>query len=186
MSRTRKDRPYWVLKNDPKMSRRAIHEHLIPQREKVGEEEYNLYAWRPDIEPVVRIRPLFKRWTEQVECTLDIPEKNHTVHTGSWQGARTNEEMLEGKHCEYLLDYYPNIRSNKDNKRLINKSVRAKSRSQCRQLAKKFDNVYDWREELMWLKEFTLEDVWYAQGIDPDDWDVYADPKRTGRNWWWD
>lgn len=180
MSRTFKDRPYWVLKNDPKMARYAVHNHLAPQRKLVGEEEYNIYQWHPrghELTPVYRTRKMFKHWTEPVPCTLDIPEVNDAYH-GRWQGSTPNEEMLNRKYCEYYLEYYPNIHSNKSAKHTVNKSARGKVRQQCKNLASKYDRVIDCREELEWFGDFSLEDIWEAQGIDSADWDVYAETKR--------
>jgi len=175
------------MKNDPNAARYAVHDHLVPQREEVGEESYNIYKWHPrghELEPVFRTRPLYKRWYEYVPCTLDLPEVNDTTYH-RWQGSKSNEEMLDQKNCEYHLEYYPNDKSNKTAKRIVNKTARGKVRQQCRDLAGKFDRVIDFREELEWLGHFSLEDIWEAQGIDSDDWDVYADAKRTKNYWIW-
>ena len=116
MSRTRKDRPYWVLHNDPKSPRKAHHHHLKTVREKVGEEP--VYRDDFDGKPFVwYARPLYKRWVETVECDLDKPYKQN--------------DGFHGKNCSYYLDWYPeNYRSNKSMQRLTNGALRSKVRQQ--------------------------------------------------------
>lgn len=173
MSRTFKDRPYWVLKNDPKMARYAVHNHLVPHRKEVGEEQYNIFSWRKDshdLTPIYRTRKLYKRWSEYVPCTLDIPE---------------TKDYDEDKHCEYYLEYYPNVHSNKSAKHMVNKSTRGKVRQQCKELVGKYDRVIDFREQLLDGDRFTLEDMWNYYSIDADNWDVYVEYDRWKNYWIW-
>jgi len=157
LSRTLKDRPYWVLKNDPKMSRYATHAHIVMQREEIGEEEYDRYPWRPDVDPVTHIRKLYRRWYENIPCTLDIPEQSrHARQYARWQGRHTNEEMLEGKYCEYWLRYYPNMKSDKAFKQLTNQAIRSRINQQLRA----------------------------ACHEDPEDVDISTDTKYNSRGWW--
>lgn len=79
MSRTYKTRPYWVKLNDPKFPTKERHQHHVVKREKTGRmEEYTVHVWTGDIfnmQPVVRLRPQYREWTEYVPCSIDIPEK---------------------------------------------------------------------------------------------------------------
>lgn len=165
MSRTRKDRPYWVLKQDPKMDRYATHNHLVVLQELIGEEP--VYRNVPDKhgwgwhEEVWYTRKLYRRTPVPVDCTLDIPEgPSHT-----WRRrARTNEERLDQKNCHWWLDYYPNVRSDKYYKQLTNGAVRSKVRQKLHEAVR--DHGTNWNE---------------------DDWldvDIFVDTKQVGNNWW--
>lgn len=83
MSRTRKDRPYWVRSNDPKERRSEVHNHLRQHREKVGEEKYihtpahtvrdeygRFLCYVPEYSWMVNV---YKRWVEVAECNVNEP-----------------------------------------------------------------------------------------------------------------
>ena len=144
MSRTLKDRPYWVLKNDPKMDRYAIHHHLITHRELVGYEP----IMRTDglgNEVLWYMAGIYNSWSERVDCTLDLPE------------SPSDSRFRNDKHCCYWLEYYPNIRSNKDIKQLTNGALRSKVRQQ--------------------LREAILDGDWEAV-------DIHTDCKYIWYGWW--
>ncbi len=168
MSRTRKDRPYWVLKNDPKMARYASHDHVVTLMELVGEEpvyrrvpDKDGYHWQ---DKLWYVRKLYKRTPVVVPCTLDIPEG--TPSTWRYRSPRiiSNEERLKQKNCYWGLEYHPNIRSNKDMKQLTNGAVRSKVRQQLHEAVKSYGTDWD-------------EDDWY-------DVDVFVDSKHIHAGWW--
>lgn len=142
MSRTLKDRPYSVLKADPKMARYASHHHITSRREKVGEEVITRDGYDRSGELIHDIpfwtRPLYKHWVENVDCTLEDPES-------------------PDKHCYWWLEYYPNVRSNKDFKSLTNGALRSKVRQQ--------------------LHTALLDGDWEAV-------DIHADCKYAWYGWW--
>jgi len=165
MSRTHKDRPYWVLKNDPEMARYATHSHLVTLSELVDEEP--VYRNVPDKdgwhwhEEVWYTRKIYKHWTVPVDCTLDIPEEDGRV----WRKrAVTNDERLAQKNCYWWLEYYPNTRSSKDYKRLTNGTVRSKVRQQLNKAVRDLGA--------------------YWEDGDWDDIDVFVDSKYVGNGWW--
>ncbi len=147
MSRTHKDRPHWVRRNDPKTDKYATHDHKVVCREQIGEEEvmrlvYDRDGWHTHKE-VWYTRPLFKRWVETVPCTLDVPENGPS----SWRYRRprtqTNEEKLADKHCYWNLEYYPGGPSGKEYKKLTNSALRSKVRTQLHMARV---NDLDWDE----------------------------------------
>lgn len=147
MSRTLKDRPHWVRRNDPKTDKYAMHDHKVVLREKVGEEPvmrraYDKDGWHSH-EEVWYTRPLFKRWVENTPCTLDMLEKGPS----SWRFRRprslTNDELLEEKNCYWNLEYYPGGPSGKEYKKLTNSALRSKVRTQ---LHMALVNDLDWDE----------------------------------------
>lgn len=170
MSRTLKDRPYWVLKQDPSMSRYATHQHHVVLREEIAEEPVyrrvpTKDGWHWEDE-VWYTRKLFKRWTANTDCTLDIPEGNPS----SWRlrsprPIPSNEKKLEEKNCYWWLEYYPNVRSHKDYKRLTNGAMRSKVRQQLHNAVRDYGSY--------------CEDgaVWY-------DVDVAPDTKYASSCWW--
>jgi hypothetical protein len=122
MSRTLKDRPYWVIKNAPDTAKYPIHHHVVTKSEVVGTEEVT----RPGIDLKTGHwitvhwydRPLYKSWRENVDCTLDVPENETT-----WR-------RRSDKNCYYNLEYYPNERRNAEFKQLTNRTLRSKIRQQ--------------------------------------------------------
>lgn len=147
MSRTLKDRPHWVRRNDPKTDKYAKHDHKVILREKVGEEPvmrraYDRDGWHSHDE-VWYYRPLFKRWIETIPCTLDVPENGPS----SWRWRRprnlTNDELRNEKNCHWNLEYYPGGPSGKEYKRLTNGAIRSKVRTQ---LHLALVNDLDWDE----------------------------------------
>lgn len=154
MSRTRKDRPYWVLKNDPGMARFARHDHLVTIREKVGEEPVYRSALDKDgwhwHDEFLYMRPLYGRYVEQVDCDLDVPE----ISGYSWRHA---------KNCHYWLEYYPNVKSHKEYKRLTNGAKRSKVRQVLHSAIRDNGNC-------------TEEEYW--------DVDTHTDSKYDSCYWW--
>ena len=168
MSRTRKDRPYWVLKNDPKMDRYATHDHLVTLSELVGEEPVYRNALSKDgghwEQKLWYTRKLYKRTVVPVDCTLDVPEG--APHTWRTKGPRTktDDERLAEKNCYWWLEYYPNVKSDKEYKRLTNGTVRSKVRQQLNKAVR--DLGANWGDG------------------DWDDVDVFVDSKYVGNGWW--
>lgn len=123
MSRTLKDRPYWVLKNDPDMDKKyPIHHHVVTHSEVVGTEEITRQGIDLKTGHWITVhwydRNLYKTWRENVDCTLDIPENDVLGY------------RRQDKHCYYNLEYYPNEHSEKEFKQLSNRAVRSKIRQQ--------------------------------------------------------
>ena len=170
MSRTRKDRPYWVRANDPTSARRASHKHLITCIEKIGEEvvtrngwNFKLDRWENDVPWYTR--GIYRRWTEQVPCTLDIPEK--TPSTWRWHGNSRpydNDRERNDKHCNYWLQYDGDYRSGKDWKHLTNSAVRGKVKEQLNAAVRDYGS--------------------YWEDGDWDDVDVFVDSKHAGNGWY--
>lgn len=79
MSRTYSTRPEWVKLNDPKFPTKERHQHHRIMREPTGNMvEYVTHRWTGDIfnlEPIVRLIPEYRIWTENIDCTIDIPEQ---------------------------------------------------------------------------------------------------------------
>jgi hypothetical protein len=82
MSRTRKDRPYWVRSNDSKERREAVHNHLRHRREYVRTDVTTIppkYVWDWDEMRYYKIPErqesvhVWDRWTEEVPCNIDEP-----------------------------------------------------------------------------------------------------------------
>ncbi|WPH59015.1 hypothetical protein SEA_LUCKYSOCKE_45 [Streptomyces phage LuckySocke] len=167
MSRTYKDRPHWVRRNDPTTEKYASHDHLITCREKVGEEPVMRRALSKDgwhwEDEVWYTRPLFKRWTEKVPCTLHVPEEGPSNH---WRKTynRTNEEKRNNKNCFFNLEYYPGGPSGKVFKRLTHGAERSKIRQQL-QVA--LNTHSHWWDDGEW-----------------DDVDIHNDSKYASRGWW--
>lgn len=160
MSRTRKDRPYWVLKNDPSMDRYATHDHIVVLREQIGEEpvyrkalDKDGWHWKDEL---WYMKKLYSHTAVNVDCTLDMPEEDGRVYR---KRATTNEERLAQKNCYWWLEYYPNVKSSKDYKRLTNGAVRSKVRQQLNKAVR--DRNSDW-----------------------EDLDVFVDSKHVGNGWW--
>lgn len=161
LSRTLKDRPHWVRRNDPKTEKYASHDHKVVCREKIGEEPITRRVPSKDgwhwYDEVWYTRPLFKRWVEHVPCTLDVLETGPSAWRSRRPRVQTNEEKLADKHCYWNLEYYPGGPSGKVYKRLTHGAERSKIRQQL-QLAL---NSGDW-----------------------DDVDIYNDSKYASRGWW--
>ena len=155
MSRTHKDRPYWVLKNDPEMDRYASHNHLKTVYEQIGEEP--VYRHVPDKDgwhwhdELMYMRPIFGRRVEHVECDLDVPE----VSGYSWR---------RDKNCHWWLEYYPNVKSHKEYKQLTNGAKRSKVRQVLHNAVR---NNGRWADEEAW---------W--------DVDEHTDSKYDSSYWW--
>lgn len=170
MSRTLKDRPYWVRVNDPRSSRYASHDHRVTCREQIGEEP--VYRERPDKDgyhwhkELSYLRPLYRLWSETIPCTLDEPEKPPT--TWRWHGPRTmtdeqfNERVRSRKNCNYHLTFDGDYRSGKDFKRLTHGAERSKIRQQLQ-------------------TAMTTHNCWWA---DWEDVDIHNDSKYASRGWW--
>lgn len=167
MSRTRKDRPYWVLKSDPKMDRYATHDHIVVVYDVVGEEPIyrrvpNKDGWGYH-EELWYTRKLYKRTPVQVPCTLDTPDKPR--HTWRYSRSLTAPDRLEQKNCYWWLEYYPNVRSHKDFKQLTSGAVRSKVRQKLHEAVRDYG----------------------ASTTDLDDWydvDVFVDSKHINKGWW--
>lgn len=77
MSRTYNHRPHWVKLNDPKFPVIERHQHYVVKREKIGMGIRTRNKWVGGdkyIEEVEYEYPLYRRWSEAVPCTIDIPE----------------------------------------------------------------------------------------------------------------
>ncbi len=171
MSRTLKDRPYWVRVNDPSSSRRASHTHMITCHEKIGEEpvyrevpDKDGWHWRKEVS---YMRPLFRRWVETVPCTLNLPERRSS---NSWRmaprklGEERNEYMRNDKHCNYWLTHDGDYVSGKAFKRLTHSAERSKIRQQLQ-------------------TALTTHNYWWDDG-DWNDVDIHNDSKYASRGWW--
>lgn len=167
MSRTLKDRPHWVRRNDPSTEKYARHDHLITCREKIGEEPVmrrvpSKDGWHWEDE-VWYTRPIFKRWTEKIPCTLDVPEEGPS----SWWGKRrnrSNDELRAEKNCYWNLEYYPGGPSGKPFKHLTHSAERSKIRTQLHNAVRDFGQ--DWEDG------------------DWDEVDIHNDSKYASRGWW--
>lgn len=98
MSRTYSHRPHWVKLNDPKTPTKERHQHYVVKKEKVGEELVETYAWRRDLDMPKHTytRAIYYRWTEQVPCTIDIPEH-------SWQDRSKYPDKLCDKRLLFTV-----------------------------------------------------------------------------------
>lgn len=167
MSRTLKDRPHWVRRNDPTTEKYASHDHKIVCREKIGEEPIMRRVPSKDgwhwYDEVWYTRPLFRRWVESVPCTLDIPETGPSSWWGKHRNS-SNEDKRQGKHCYWNLEYYPGGPSGKEYKRLTNSAIRSKVRTQLHNAVR--DYGHDWDEE-----------DWYEV-------DIHDGGKYVSRGWW--
>lgn len=168
MSRTRKDRPYWVLKNDPSMERYASHDHLVLQTEWIGEEPVYRRALSKDgwhwEDKLYYTRQLYKRWYVAVDCTLDIPEGTPSTWRLNYPRVITNEDRLADKHCYWNLEYYPNVKSHKDFKKLTNGAVRSKVKQKLHTAVRDYGR--------------------YWEDGDWEDIDVFEDSKYNSSQWW--
>ncbi len=169
MSRTLKDRPYWVLKNDPTLDRYADHKHHVVFREHFADEPVYRSVLSKDgfhwEDQLYYTRGLYKRWSVNTDCTIDVPEG--TPSSWRFRSPRripSNEERLVKKNCSWQLNYYPNTRSNKDRKRLTNGATRSKVRQQLHNAVRDNGN-------------------WTAY-VDWEDVDLVEDSKYSSSRWW--
>lgn len=181
MSRTKKDRPYWVRVNDPKSERYESHTHTVYCREKTGEEPIyrrklskDNWHWEDEL---IYMRPIYRIWPEEVPCTLD----RHEQPPSQWRtrpktrtDAEHNERQLTGKHCNYWLRYDKDYVSGKFYKRLTNGAERSKIRTQLHNAV---------RDNGRWVDYPLLEDqeTWYE---DWEDVDIVNDSKYASRGWY--
>jgi hypothetical protein len=162
MSRTRKDRPYWVKVNDPTSPRYASHNHIVTLSEVVGEEPVyrDGYDKHGNLvhDVLYYIRKLYKHWPAQVDCTLDRPTAPPCMTNLSkvWRSP-DNDARLSAKHCEYRLIHDGDYVSGRTWKCLTNGAVRSKVRQQ--------------------LHEALLNKNW-------DHVDIFTDSKYDSRGWW--
>jgi hypothetical protein len=156
MSRTYNTRPMWVRNNDPRnVPVRVSHQHSVVLSEVIGEEEYEPH-WAPG---TTRTRALYHRWSEPVECTVDVPEETPSSWRFRHPRNQTNEEKLAEKHCYCYPRWYSETwRSEKDFKRLTNSAVRGKVRQQ--------------------LHTALISD------LDWDEIDIHTDSKYDWSGWW--
>jgi hypothetical protein len=151
------------------MDRYARHDHVVVLREKIDEEPVmrrvpSKDGWHWDDE-VWYTRPIFKRWSVVVPCTLDIPEEGVSVWRKKARN-KTNEDKLTEKNCFWWLEYYPNVANgNSGYKRLTNQAVRSKVKQQLHNAVR--DYGYDWEDG------------------DWDDVDVFVDSKHQSAGWWY-
>jgi hypothetical protein len=146
----------WVKNNDPRnVATRVSHQHSVVLKEQIGEETYEP-AWAPG---TTRIKPLYKRWSVPVECTLDVPETTPSAWRRRYPRIETNEDKLTDKHCySYLRWYSETWKSCKSYKRLTNSATRGKVRQQL-----------------------------HTALISSEDWDevdIYTDSKYDWYGWW--
>lgn len=164
MSRTYKDRPYWVMKNDPNADRYASHDHKVVLYHLIGEEP--VYRNVPDKDgwhwhqELWYTKKLYDKEVVNVDCTLDMPEGPGSY----WTRPKSNEERLDSKNCHWWLEYYPNVHSSKDFKRLTNSAVRSKVKQQLNSAVRDYGSYWE-------------EDDWY-------DVDVFVDSKHMSAGWW--
>jgi hypothetical protein len=168
MSRTRKDRPHWVIKNDPTADRYAQHHHLALQNELVGEEP--VYKRVPTEEgwhwedKYWYTRKLYKRWYVNVDCTLDVPEVAPSSWRFTYPRIMINEDRLVDKNCYWQLEYYPNGRSEKSFKQSTNRAARSKVKQQLHSAVRTYGSLWD-------------EDDWY-------DVDIFLEAKNVDSGWY--
>lgn len=198
MSRTLKDRPYRIRAEDERTPRRyESHTHLIRLKEQIGEEKVvvreAVEEWygKHDVyrlPEVSYMRPVYRYWMAEKPCTIDLPMPKHGRSGWPSRSKMTNEQLMAEKDCFYESHYWPGGRGpgSKEFQRLTNGARRTEVRKQLRNAVREFDRVYDDRE--LWESfglSMTLEDVWEAQGVDPDSVDVYTDSHYESRGWWW-
>lgn len=187
MSRTYKDRPYYVLERDKKWQRRERHVHEVLMREKVGEEP--VICTDLDGKEYVRYyRNLYKRWYVPVDCTIDKP----TDRWGpNWYHDYFGKEIIpeDYKYCYHWLVAYPNIRSHKDFKHAANSNERAKVRQQMKQAV----NTYGWNAHTDPFECYELPNGYDDWGtvykyVDAPNWsDVDIRPySKYNNSAWWD
>lgn len=190
MSRTRKDRPHWVMENDPTMRREERHNHVVTAETYLGYDEVEKETWWGG----KQVDKIFKYHRESVpvECSIDKPEKpGHQYKYPRW-GNRVNPEDLDNlKTCYHVVRYYPNGYPAKSFQRITHSSQRAMVRDKLKQLQKLNGSWYELSGFINWVyqdvedhEDFTLEDDWESQGID---WDLVEIPVRgkyTAKQWW--
>lgn len=188
MSRTLKDRPYWVRVNDPKSSRRQSHDHMVTCREKIGEEpvyrqklDKDGWHWRDEL---VYMRPVYRLWREAVPCTLEKPEEAPSTWRRSYRKTRTDEEFNDkvrnDKHCHYWLNYDGDYVSGKEFKRLTHSAERSKVRTQLHNAIR---DKGRWVEDTFWDDYYDRDTPW-PDDIDWDEVDIHNDSKYASRGWW--
>lgn len=191
MSRTRKDRPHWVMENDPKVPRREErHNHVVIAETYIGydevEEDHWWYGKR-----ITKIHK-YHRESVPVECSIDKPEVPGSQYKYPRWGNRVNPEDIDNlKTCFHVVHYYPNGYGSKTFQRVTHSSQRAMVRDRLNKLKKYNDSWYDTHE---WLNDIyrnvepdlglTLEDDWESQGIDWDLVDIPTKNKYTAKGWW--
>lgn len=184
MSRTYKTRPSWVQNNDPKGTPyKVYHTHSVVLSEVIGEEEYEPY-WDKG---TTRIRPLYRRWIEQIDCTADVLEESPS----SWRFRRprtqTNEDKLADKHCyKYPLWYAENWRSKREMKNLTNRALRTKINQQLTRAVKDNGHCADIDAVVFVADGFDDEGtIWKA--VPYTNWldiDIHTDSKYASTGWW--
>lgn len=169
MSRTYNHRPRWVKLNDPKFPSIERHQHHVVKSEKIGErkyirtpasvarDEYGKVVWRQE-EYSWKV-PVYRRWTENVPCTIDMPEV-------SWMHAR---QKARNGDREKLCDKRELIWScpcctRRDKKQMYSRAMRGKVNQQLHSAVRD----YGWTTEA---------DEWY---------DVDITEKHKSYNEWWD
>jgi hypothetical protein len=169
VSRTYNTRPRWVKLNDPKFPTKERHQHYVVKKEQIGEEEVQLYPWRIDLPVKTYMRPLYRRWSEVVPCTIDIPE----VH---WMQERTRElkSNIE-KLCERreLFTQGCSCCSRRITKQMTNGALRSKVSQAMHSAIRDFGK---W--EILPLDEIEYNEDWLDVDINPTS--KYDSP------YWWD
>ncbi len=169
MSRTRKDRPYWVRVNDPgNVPRRESHQHIIVRREKIGEEVVTKTGWNHKLDRWEDNVPwytknLYRKWVEEIPCTIDVPE----APPSTWRSTKLwndNHWDPNAKHCNYWLRWDGDYRSGKNFKRLTHSAERGKIKTQLHNAVRDFGSYWE-------------EDDW-------DEIDIHNDSKYASRGWW--
>jgi hypothetical protein len=150
------------------MARYATHDHKVVLYHLIGEEpvyrevlDKDGWHWKREL---WYTRKLYDKEVVNVDCTLDIPEGPKSTWYRRSGRTISNEERLADKNCYWWLEYYPNIRSNKDFKQLTNGAVRSKVRQQLHNAIRDYGRDWD-------------EDDWY-------DVDVFVDSKHVSAGWW--
>jgi hypothetical protein len=161
LSRTYKTRPEWVKLNDPNFPTKEHHQHHRIMREPTGRMIESYYSvWTGDIfnlERKVRMVPEYRVWSEDIDCTIDMPEVPGGQH---W---RYNGEKLCDKRPLYR-NGCPCCHSNAYAKRIYHKAQRCGINQQLRNAVR--DNGWTADPEEWYDVDIT------SAGI-ADDWDIW-------------
>lgn len=157
MSRTDKDRPYWVKVNDPDSDRVPYHRHVVSLVEYLGEEP--VYRTGFDgREYFAYMHGLYSRWSEDVDCTIDRKEAPPSTWRFRFPRKTDNDQTRNAKHCGFELrhDNWYSGSNTRYWKRKGNQAIRHKINERLNQA----------------LYEL------------PDDVDIFSDSKYIRASWW--
>ena len=151
MSRTDKDRPYWVKTNDPKMERYVDHQHLAYKTYKDVFVEIELEEYKAKDERWRYTHSLWftpeKYWYKERVVDVEYgPECN--------EGTPTNKDTRGYYLCTYELEHYvysPYKKGSRTSNKSFQRSIHGSDRAAFRNAAKdylKFANSDDYEEDL--------------------------------------